>query len=133
MMRFLRSLYRRLQSFRGDSKMDNFTFEFFRKKLENINHRLDEITQKEIQIMAQIDDLNTAIKAEDVQVTTLAASITKIDADVDALLAAAQGGTSGPDLTVQIQAIQSHTSALATAVAQLAAEDTKANPSAPAA
>lgn len=83
--------------------------------------------------MAQIDDLNTAIKAEDVQVTTLAASITKIDADVDALLAAAQGGTSGPDLTVQIQAIQSHTSALATAVAQLAAEDTKANPSAPAA
>lgn len=78
--------------------------------------------------MAQIDDLNAAIKAEDVEVSTLAASITKIDSDVDALLAAAQSGVSGPDLTAQIQAIQSHTSALATAVAQLAAEDSKANP-----
>lgn len=81
--------------------------------------------------MAQIDDLNAAIKAEDVQVTTLAASITKIDSDVDALLAAVQAGATPTDLTVQIQAIQSHTSALATAVAQLAAEDTKANPPTP--
>lgn len=84
--------------------------------------------------MAQIDDLNAAIQAEDVQVTTLAASITKIDADVDALLAAAQKAGVPMDLTAQITAIQSHTSALATAVAQLAADDTKANPpSAPAA
>ncbi len=78
--------------------------------------------------MAQIDDLNAAIKAEDVEITTLAASITKIDADVDALLAAAQKAGVPTDLTVQIQAIQSHTSALSTAVAQLAADDTKANP-----
>lgn len=79
-------------------------------------------------IMAQIDDLNAAIKAEDVGISDLAASITKIDADVDALLAAAQSGATPQDLTAQITAIQSHTSALATAVSQLSAEDVKANP-----
>lgn len=83
--------------------------------------------------MAQIDDLNAAIQAEDVQVSTLAASITKIDADVDKLLASAQAAGVPTDLTNQIQAIQSHTSALSTAVSQLAAEDTKANPTTPAA
>lgn len=78
--------------------------------------------------MSQLDDLNTAIQAEDVQVTTIAASVTKIDSDVDALLAKAQGGATGPDLTQEIQAIQAHTSALSAAVSQLTAEDTKANP-----
>jgi uncharacterized protein (DUF3084 family) len=85
------------------------------------------LTEMENNLMAQIDDLNAAIQAEDVEVSTLAASITKIDSDVDALLAAVKAGATPTDLTTQIQAIQSHTSALATAVAQLAAEDTKAN------
>lgn len=81
----------------------------------------------EATLMAQIDDLNAAIKAEDVQITTLNASVVKIDADVDALLAAAKAGGAGPDLIAAITAIQSHTSALATATQQLTDEDTKAN------
>lgn len=113
--------------------MDNFTFNYFRKKLETIEHLLDEIKRQGEKNMAQIDDLNASIQAEDVQVTTLAASITKIDSDVDALLAAVKAGATPTDLTAQIQAIQSHTSALATAVAQLAAEDAKTVPPTPAA
>lgn len=85
------------------------------------------LTEMENKIMAQIDDLNAAISAEDVQFTTLNASIVKIDTDVDALLAAVKAGASPTDLTTQIQAIQSHTSALATASAILQAEDQKAN------
>ena len=105
-----------------------FEFNHFDKRVETMERLLIELKQQGDKIMAQIDDLNAAIKAEDVDVSTLAASITKIDSDVDALLAAVQSGISGPDLTAQIQAIQSHTSALSTAIAQLAAEDSKANP-----
>lgn len=106
---------------------DCWQYHYFEKKFETIERLLVELKTQGENTMAQIDDLNTAIQAEDVQVTTLATSITKIDADVDALLLAAQKAGVPTDLTLQIQAIQSHTSALATAVAQLAADDTKAN------
>lgn len=107
-----------------------FEFNHFDKRLETIERLLIDLKTQGEKTMAQIDDLNTAIQAEDVQVTTLATSITKIDADVDALLVAAQKAGVPTDLTVQIQAIQAHTSALSTAVAQLAAEDAKVPPTA---
>lgn len=78
--------------------------------------------------MAQIDDLNTAIQAEDVDVQQIAAVATKVDADVVALLAKIQAGNIPTDLTTQIQAIQAHTAALATALGQLNDADTQANP-----
>lgn len=108
--------------------MDSWQQDHFERKFNLIERLLLEIKTQGEKTMAQIDDLNDAIKAEDVEVSDLAASITKIDADVDALLAAVQAGATPTDLTTQIQAIQSHTSALATAVAQLTAEDVKANP-----
>lgn len=78
--------------------------------------------------MAQIDDLNAAIQAEDVEITDIAASVTQIDTDVDKLLAAVAAGATPTDLTNQITAIQAHTSALQTAVGQMTAEDAKVNP-----
>ena len=75
--------------------------------------------------MSQLDDLNAAIKAEDVDVQAIAAVATKIDTDIKALLA--KPGLP-PDLTTQLQAIQAHTSALGTALTQLQASDTAANP-----
>lgn len=96
--------------------------------LEPALHKLNEMEKK---IMSQLDDLNAAITAEDVQVAALTAVITKVDADVDALLAKIAGGATLPDITAQLTAIQSHTSALATAVAQLTADDAKANPTPP--
>lgn len=77
--------------------------------------------------MAQIDDLNDAITAEDVELTDIAASITQIDADVDKLLTT----QAGPDLTAQIQKIKDHTAALVTGISQLTAEDAKVNPPPP--
>lgn len=109
---------------------DNWTFNHFEKRLDRIEQHLLDIKRQGEKTMAQIDDLNAAIQAEDVQVSTLAASITKIDSDVDALLEAVKNGATATDLTTQIQAIQSHTAALQTAIAQLGSEDTKANPTA---
>ena len=77
--------------------------------------------------MAQIDDLNAAIQAEDGQVTAMQAVLVKIDADITALLAKIAAGATGPDLTAQIQAIQSHVASLTTANQQLVDDDTKAN------
>jgi chromosome segregation ATPase len=106
---------------------DNWTFDYFRKKLEAIEHTLDAIAEKENNLMAQIDDLNAAITAEDVELTTVMASITKIAADVDALLAKIQAGGTPADLTAQITAIQSHLASLTTGAQQLVDADTKAN------
>ena len=52
--------------------------------------------------MAQIDDLNAAIAAEDVEVQTLLASVTKIGSDIDALLAKIAAGGVPTDLTAQL-------------------------------
>ena len=77
--------------------------------------------------MAQIDDLNAAIAAEDGQVVAMQAVLVKIDADITALLAKIAAGGTATDLTAQIQAIQAHVASLTTANAQLVADDTKAN------
>lgn len=77
--------------------------------------------------MAQLDDLNTAIAAEDVDVQLIAASATKIDADIVALKAAIAAGAPPTVLTAQITAIQAHTAALATAAGILQAADVNAN------
>lgn len=78
----------------------------------------------EIRLMSQLDDLNAAIQAEDVELKTILASITKVAADVDKLKSA-PGLT--PDLTNQIAAIQSHLASLTTGAQQLVDADTKAN------
>lgn len=77
--------------------------------------------------MSQLDDLNAAIKAEDVDVQQLGTVAQKIDADIAALKAAIASGSSPQDLTMQIQAIQSHTASLVTALTQFNASDTSAN------
>lgn len=75
----------------------------------------------------QLDDLNAAIAAEDVEIQDLIASVAKIDADIIALLAKiAEGGTLS-DITSQLQALQAHTASLHTATQQLKDDDTKAN------
>ena len=86
---------------------------------------LAEINKKEKHIMSQLDDLNAAIQAEDVTLQQIVPVVAKIDADITALLA--RPGLP-PDLSAQIQAIQSHTSTLSTALQQLTADDAKANP-----
>lgn len=78
--------------------------------------------------MSQLDDLNAAITAEDVEVQDILASVTKINADVEALLAKIAAGGTLPDITAQLQAIAAHTAALTTASQQLKDEDAKANP-----
>lgn len=77
--------------------------------------------------MAQKEDLDAAIQAEDVTIQKIAASVTKIADDVTALLAKITSGTPAADLTNEIQAVQSHTAALQTAADQLVAADTKAS------
>lgn len=107
--------------------IDHSTLEFFRQKLENMERKLDDILGKETKIMSQLDDLNAAIQAEDVQIQTLVASAVKIDADVDALLAKIAAGASLPDITNALTAIQSHTAALASVNTEMVSADTKAN------
>jgi prefoldin subunit 5 len=105
--------------------VDNFTFEFFRKKLEEIRNAQ---TKMEAKIMAAIDDLNKAIQDEDVEISDLTAVVTKVDADITALLAKIQaGGISPEQIAAALQAIQSHTVSVKTAVDALTADDTKAN------
>ena len=106
---------------------DNWTFNYFRNKLKAIELKLDAIAEKENNIMAQIDDLNKAISDEDVELTTVLASITKISADVDKLLAKIVAGGTPADLTAQITAIQSHLASLTTGAQQLVDADTKAS------
>lgn len=72
-------------------------------------------------------DLDAAIQAQNAVVTDLATKVTKIAADVDALLAKITTGTPVTDLTNEVQALQSQTAALTTAAGQLSAADTKAN------
>ncbi len=79
--------------------------------------------------MSQLDDLNAAIAAEDVEVQDIVSSVTKVDSDIDALLAKIASGTPPtlPDITAQLQQIAAHTTALTQAATQLKADDTKAN------
>jgi chromosome segregation ATPase len=108
-------------------KIDNWTFDYFRKKLEAIERKLVELKKQGETQMAQIDDLNKAINDEDVELTTVMASIKKIASDVDALLAKIAAGGTPADLTAQITAIQSHLASLTTGAQQLVDADTKAN------
>lgn len=78
--------------------------------------------------MAQLDDLNAAIAAEDVDIQLIADSAIKIGADVTALLAKIGSGTPPTDLTAQIAAINAHVASLKTASDQLTAADSAANP-----
>jgi len=108
--------------------MDTYAFNYFRKKLETIEHMLIGLKTQGEKTMAQIDDLNAAIQAESVELSQLAAVVTKVDSDLDALAAAVAAGASPTDLTQQIAAIQSQTASLVTAVAQLSDTDTKDAP-----
>lgn len=103
-------------------------FEAMKKHLERLELQLKLQGEK---IKMQIDDLNAAIQAEDVEITDLVTVMTKVDTDLAALKAAVDAGGSGPSLSDQIQAIQSHTAALKTALDQLKAADDAAVPPTP--
>jgi hypothetical protein len=107
--------------------LDNSTLTFLKNYLGNIGQKLDEIIIKENQIMSQLDDLNTAIQNEDVDVQAIAAVALKIDTDIKALQAAVAAGGKPQDLSTQIAAIQSHTASLATALGILQADDASAS------
>jgi len=107
--------------------IDQTLTKFLGTYLGGIQSSLDAIKTQGVQIMSQLDDLNTAIKNEDVEVQDIIASVTKVDADIDALIAKIAAGGVPTDLTAQLQAIASHTSSLTTAATQLKAADTKAN------
>lgn len=101
---------------------------FFSQRLGTIEGKIDELLMKENLIMSQLDDLNAAMAAEDVEVETLIASAAKIDADVTALLAKVKaGGATMPDITTQLSAIQKHTASLAKVDAEMVSDDTAAN------
>ena len=87
---------------------------------------LQRMNQMEVTLMGQLEDLNTAIQQEDVEVQDILASVTKVGADIDALWAKIAAGGNPTDLTAQLQAIQSHVASLTTAAQQLKDEDTKA-------
>lgn len=78
--------------------------------------------------MSQLDDLNAAIAAEDVEIQDLLASITKVASDIDTLIAKINAGGGTVDLTTQLQALSSHLSSLTTGAQQLKDADAKANP-----
>jgi len=77
--------------------------------------------------MSQLDDLNTAIKNEDVEVTDILASITAVAADITKLKAAVAAGATPVDLTTQITAVQAHLASLVTGTQQLTDADKAAN------
>lgn len=108
--------------------MNSWEYDHFNRAIERMIGLLIEIKKQGETTMAQIDDLNTAIQAEDVELSDLSASITTINADITKLLAAVAAGATPTDLTNQITAIQAHTAALTTAVSQLASDDTSVNP-----
>lgn len=106
--------------------LDNSILSFLKVQFAHIEQKLDALkTQGEI-TMSQLDDLNTAIQAEDVQIQALAPVVTKVDTDLAALAAAIKANVPPQDLLNQIQAIQSHTAALKTGIQQLSDADTAA-------
>lgn len=77
--------------------------------------------------MSQLEDLNSAIKEEDVEISDLQASIVAVAADVTKLKTAVANGATPTDLTTQIAAIQTHLASLTTGADQLKASDKEAN------
>lgn len=125
MRRFINKLVRQLQLYRGTNmRCECCEHQLLHKVVELLEH----IKKQGDKIMTQQEDLQAAIKAEDVTVQAIAASATKIGADVDALLVKIGSGTPPADLANEIQAVQAHTAALQTAADLLAAADVKANP-----
>lgn len=104
----------------------------FMQHLQYIERMLRVILQKEKQTMAEIDDLNTAIAAEDVGVQDITASVQKVSADVAAILAKLAAGTPPAALTAQIATVNAHVVAIKAATDILNAADLSANPPPPA-
>lgn len=107
--------------------MENWTFTHFDKRLERLEHLLQNVL-KEINTMANNQaDLDAAIAAEGATVTQLATVVTKIAADVTALLAKIAAGSTPADLTNEVTAINAQAAVLSTAAQQLTDADTAAN------
>lgn len=111
--------------------MNACEWELLRKRFDAIDASIADlkvrIKQTEDTLMSQLDDLNAAIAAEDVEIQDLLSSITKVAADIDTLIAKIGTGTPPVDLTVQLQALSSHLASLTTGAQQLKDADTKAN------
>lgn len=108
--------------------LDGETVAYFKRKLETIEHMLGEIKKQGEQQMSAMDDLNTAIKAEDGLLVAQQAVITKVAADVDTLKAAIGTGAATPQqIADALTAIQSHVATLGTSNQALVDADTKAN------
>jgi hypothetical protein len=110
---------------------DPDTMNAFSKCWEVLGTLLNTIINKENKIMSQLDDLNSAIQEEDVDVQGIAAVAIALQTDLAALLKASQGGGSATDLSTQIAAVQSHAASLATALGILQAADATTKAPAP--
>jgi hypothetical protein len=107
--------------------MKQFEFELLEHKFWKLDSKLDEIIEKEKKIMAQIDDLNAEIAAEEVEIGTLGTVAQTINADVLKLLAMIQAGAKPTDLTGPLAKIKADSATLATAIGILQTADANAN------
>lgn len=110
--------------------IDNWTFNYFREKLETIERLLIEIKIQGENNMSQLDDLNTKITAVGTGIDNIGTALATATADIvkaftDLKAAIAAGGT-GPDLTTQNQALDSAIAKLADLSTAVSAVDTDA-------
>lgn len=113
--------------------LSNWTFEFFRKKLETMEQMLIEIKNKEKNMSQQLDDLKAAIAEEDVELADVLAVNTKVEKDLADLAAAVKAGATPEDISAQIAAIREQTASLKTGVQVLKdADDAAVPPTTPA-
>lgn len=118
--------------------LDPTVEQFFRDQLKMIGHKLDNLKTQGEHTMTQLDDMNAKIKAINDGIDNLGTALSKVAtdeqksfADLKAAIAALPGGTP-PDLTAQLEAMDSASSkltALSTVVAGIDADALAADPS----
>ncbi len=85
--------------------IDNFTFEFFRKKLETIEKIVTEIKQKENTMPQTLQDLRDAITALDTKIDEDLTQTGQIIVAVNALIAKIGTGTPPADFQAEVDAV----------------------------
>lgn len=84
-------------AFRWLLNMDNFAFEYFRKKLDKIDRRIQHMAQSIEDLNAAITAIGEAVAADVAQDVKVVEAINALKAKIDAL--------GNPDLSAQVQAL----------------------------
>lgn len=107
--------------------MDNWTFNYFRQKMERIENLLEELKTKETQMAQTLQDLQDAITAVDAKVDGISSQLTDLSADFDAAVAKLQADiAAGVDLTPAVTALAALQAKLQTVSTSLSDIDVKA-------